>query len=219
MLEPYQAMILLEEKGDSMNTFGKTITVILIFLIGYVFGVLGLEHLILRFIDGFRDFNVIEIIGFASSIVTLILFGTYILGRYLMIKRMEITLLETIEVSRDGEPKGFNVVEEFELGENTSESIYLTSTEPIRYIKFYSYDFQRNKNGGLLQQYGLLKNGQAIKINTYLTCGIPNYVIEYQRFDYVKGRLALGENGKNGSVAESLEIKHTFKSIVYFLVR
>lgn len=206
------------EKDVCMKTIGKISTIILIFLIGYVLGVLGIENLVMRFVNGLQDLNVIEIIGFASSIVTLILFGTYILGRYLMIKRMEITLLETIEVSHNEELSGFNVVEEFELGENTSEAIYLTSTEPIRDIKFYRYDYQRDKNSELLQQYGPLKNGQAIKINTYLTCGIPNYVIEYQRFDYVKGRLALGENGKNGKVAESLEIKHTFRSIVYFLV-
>lgn len=202
-----------------MGFIGKTLTIIFIFLIGYFLGILRIDTLIIRIVDEYRDLNMIEVIGFASSIITLLLFGTYILGRYLMIKRMEVTLLETIEVSRDGELKGFNVVEEFDLGENKSESIYLTSTEPIRYIEFYGYDSQRNKNGKLLQQYGPLKNGQAIKINTYLTCGIPNYVIEYQRFDYVKGRLTLGENGKNELVAESLEIKHTFKSIFFFLVR
>ncbi|MBT2218624.1 hypothetical protein KK120_22955 [Virgibacillus dakarensis] len=133
--------------------------------------------------------------------------------------KMEITILESLKVCRDNELDNIEVVEEFTLGENNSEAVYLTSDEPMRYIKFYEYDFMNDRNGNLLHKLGLLKNGYTIKINTYLTCGILNYLIGYQRFDYVKGKVQLGENGKNGLIIENLEIKHTLKSIIYYIIK
>lgn len=192
---------------------------IVIFIIGYILGYLRLENLLHRIISEYSHLSLVSLIGFASSLITLLLFVMYILGRIILIKKMEVTLLESLKVCRDNELDDVEVVEEFTLGENNSEVVYLTSDEPMRYIKFYEYDFMNERNGTLLYQHGLLKNGYTIKINTYLTCGIPNYLIEYQRFDYVKGRVLLGENGKNGLIIENLEIKHTLKSIIYYLIK
>lgn len=202
-----------------MSFTKNVIAILFVFLLGYILGYVRLETLVIRILEESKELNLLELIGFTASIMTLILFGTYLIGRYLLIKRMEITFLETIEVARKSEIDRFKVIEEYDLGDDTSESIYLMSTEPIRYIRFYEYDFHKFNKGKLIKQHDLLKNGQAIQINTYLTCGIPNYIIEYQRYDYIKGKFEVGENGKNGLVIENLIMKHTVKSIFYYLVK
>lgn len=53
---------------------------------------------------------------------------------------MEITLEETVEVSYE------NVIDEYNLGELNSEFVYLSSTEPLRWVKFYEYNFNDIKN-------------------------------------------------------------------------
>lgn len=61
-------------------------------------------------------------------------------------------------MSRNVELEEFKVVEKFELRENTSESIYLTSKEPRRYIKFYKYDLQKDKNEELIEALSIEKS-------------------------------------------------------------
>lgn len=113
----------------------------------------------------------------------------------------------------------FKVIDEYDLGDHNSESIYLKSSEPIKYIKFYEYDLHSSSKGKLLTLHNPLRNGEAIKINTYLACGVPSYKVEYQRYDYIKGQFKVGENGKSGLVIENLEMKLTLNSIIYFLIK
>lgn len=197
------------------------IFILMVLILGYLLGKIGIDSMLNKILEDYQKIDYIQLIGFGSSIVTLILFLTYIIGRYFMIKKMEITLEETVEVSYEAEIFKFNVIEEYNLGELNSEFVYLSSTEPLRWVKFYEYNFngdKKNNKGKLLEEHRILKNGQALKINTYLTCGIPNYLIEYQRFDYIKGELILSENGKNGNIGQNVMIKHTFKSVLYYLI-
>ena len=62
-------------------------------------------------------------------------------------------------------------------------------------------------------------NDHALRIDTTITCGIPNYILEFERCDYMNGELILQENGKNGIEEELLIFKHTFRSILYYLFR
>ena len=52
-----------------------------------------------------------------------------------------------------------------------------------------------------------------------LTCGIPLYIIEFERSDFIKGTLILQSNGKNGIQEEMLTFHHTWKSVIYYLFR
>lgn len=196
------------------------IFILMVFISGYLLGKVDMETMLYKMLVKYQQLDFIQIIGFGSSIITLILFLTYIVGRYFLIKKMEITLEETVEVLYENKNDRFNVIDEYNLGGLNSEFVYLSSTEPLRWVKFYEYNFndENNYKGKLLEEHKILKNGHALKINTYLTCGIPNYLIEYQRFDYIKGELILAEDGKNGNAGQNVMIKHTFKSILYYLI-
>ncbi|WP_138860229.1 hypothetical protein [Exiguobacterium mexicanum] len=189
---------------------------IAIFLAGYVFG-----YISPRLINELRTLNLIEAISFFSSVVTLMLFLFYLIGRYLLVRKVETFITESIDVvyTSNAENQKNNIVDVIELGEDHSETVYLSSIEPMRYIKFYEYDFDKDKRGKFIAEYLNLKNEQVLEVRTYLPEGIPNYILEYQRFDYVKGKLSLGENGKNGLLLENLELKHTAKSLLYYLVK
>ncbi len=95
----------------------------------------------------------------------------------------------------------------------------ITPSQPLRHLKVYNFDTNKFKKGKLISTIGPIKNGHTIQINTYLTEGIPNFVIEYQRFDFLIGKLDLVENGKSGVISENLRIRHTIKSFIYYLVK
>lgn len=197
----------------------KSITVISIFIFGYILGDIGLESIITKLIEQFEDTNFVTLMGVISSIITVILFFTYIIGKVFLIKQMEMTIFESLDVSYNTEEKNYKITEVLELGELTNETIYITPSQPLRYLKIYNFDINKFSKGKLIANIGPVNNGHTIQINTYLTEGIPNFVIEYQRFDFVLGKLDLVENGKNGVLSENLRNKHTLRSFFYYLVK
>lgn len=206
-----------------MKTLIKNIAILSIFILGYICGNIGIDTILSSFILKLSNLEIIEIIGFTSSIVTLVLFIAYIIGRCFMINQMKVTISETFNLFYNDEETDFKVVEEYDIGENNTEKIYLQSSETLRWIKIYEceYDDKNNKfnKGRLVLNHELLRSGFAIKLNTYLPCGMSSYILEYQRYDFIIGKLELAENGKNGILEEQVSIKHTIKSILYYLVR
>lgn len=206
-----------------MKTLIKNIAILLIFILGYICGNIGIDTILNSFILKLSKLEIIEIIGFTSSIVTLVLFIAYIIGRCFMINQMKVTISETFNLFYNDEETDFKVVEEYDIGENNTEKIYLQSSETLRWIKIYEYEYDDKNNkfnkGRLVLNHELLRSGFVIKLNTYLPCGMPSYIVEYQRYDFIIGKLELAENGKNGILEEQVSIKHTIKSILYYLVR
>lgn len=206
-----------------MKILIKNIVILLIFILGYICGNIGKDTILSSFILTLSKLEIIEIIGLASSIISLVLFITYIIGRCFMINEMKVTILETFDLFYNDEERDFKVVEEYDIGDNNTEKIYLKSSETLRWIKVYESEYNEKNNkfnkGRLLLNHNLLKRGFAVKLNTYLPCGIPSYIIEYQRYDFIIGELVLAENGKNGILEEQVSIKHTIKSILYYLVK
>jgi hypothetical protein len=202
-----------------MKVIIKLLSVTIVFIIGYIAGNIGIDSLLNKIKSEAASTSISSGISLLSSVITIIVFVAYILGKLYAIKKTEFTLNETIEVSYSGDLEGFKVVEEVELGDVTDETIYFMSSEPMREISFYAYDFEDDKKGKLIYNYQTLKNDEALKIKTYLPCGIPNYIIEYVRFDYVEGKITLGEDGRNGVISNNLSIKHTWKSYFYYLVK
>ncbi|PGW18770.1 hypothetical protein COD90_07235 [Bacillus cereus] len=202
-----------------MRFLSKSISIVLIFILGYFFGYIGLNNVMLKLIEQIEKISFITLIGVISSIITVILFIAYIAGRIFLIRQMEMTLLESLDISSKSTDKQYNLIEELEIGDNTVEEIFITSSQPLRYIKIYNYDVEKMDKGELIKEIGPIRHGHSIKINTYLTCGIPNFVLEYQRFDFVIGRLELSENGKSGILTENLLINHTFRSYIYYIVK
>ena len=205
------------------HTFRKVFTIVVIFILGYICGKIDFSSIFKTIILSLSKLEAIEVVGFTSSIISLVLFIAYIAGRIFMIKQMKVTISESINVSYSNEEQSLRVVEEYNLGDINSEEVYLYSSEVIRWIKVYEYIYNEEKGicekGDLLIKHELLKHGFAIRFNTYLPCSMPKYLVEYQRFDFMLGEIELCENGKTGILEEHISIKHTIKSIIYYLVK
>ncbi len=70
-----------------------------------------------------------------------------------------------------------------------------------------------------LEKFEKIINNTSIRVDTTITCGIPLYMIEFERADYIRGTLILQSNGKNGVQEEMIKLKHTWKSIIYYIFR
>ncbi len=206
-----------------MKKVFKITLIIFIFISGYICGKIGIDKILSAFILNLSQLDLIQIIGFSSSIATLLLFIAYFIGKYFIIRQMTDIISEKVDLHYDNNQKGYQIIHEYDLGESNDEQVYLYSTDTLKWIKIYEYIYDEKKSmsikGKLVLEHKYLRNGFAIKINTRLPCGSPNYVIEYQRRDFIIGKLELAENGKNGLLDQGLSVKHTFKSILYYLVK
>ena len=204
-----------------MKILIKFIAIFFIFILGYICGDLGIDKII-KYLN-ISEINTIELIGSISSIITLVLFVAYIIGRCFMMREMKENILESFTLFYEDEKNEFRVVKEYDLGENTKENLYLKSLVTLRWIKIYEcyYDEKSNKyiKRQLVVEHEFLKSGFAIKLNTYVPCGMPNYIIEYQKFDFMIGQLCLMNNGRSNIFEDKVEINYTMKSILYYLVK
>lgn len=162
----------------------------------------------------------IMIIGFISSISTLILFFMYFIGKFIIIKSNQSLIRDKIEAVYNNDAiDTYKIVESYDVG--GEERLIITSINGINYIKCYkqNYDCETCKltNAELVFEHGFLNIGNSIEINTVLVEGIPQYKIEYETSDFMIGEMYLQYNGKNGIASECVRIKHTLKSYIYYL--
>lgn len=208
-----------------MKSSLKAIGFLLIFIFGYILGKIGLDNLIDSLKEDLLKLDSLSLIGLISSLITVILFISYIVGKVFLIKQMEVTLFEKFDLQYHQETESniqndkYEIVESINIGEYNNEIIYITPSKPIRYFNIYEFDVNKLAKGKLIETIGPITNGHTIQINTYFNCGMPSFTIEFQRFDFVKGTLDLVENGKTGIVSQNLKINHTFKSYLYYLVK
>lgn len=165
-----------------------------------------------------------ELIGQISSMATLILFMFYFVGRGITLSLERKLKYENFEIYYgDKFPENIKIVDEYNVGNNTIESLIITSEKELNWIKVFEFYYNKKnkdfKKGKLVVEHKHLRSSHSIKINTYLPCGIPQYILEFQRYDYLNGTLKLAENGENGIVDVNIEMHHTLKSILYYLVR
>lgn len=164
-----------------------------------------------------------ESISELSSILTLVSFMIYFIGRIIRINITKKLRYENLEVyyNSDDCPSNIKVVDEYNVGCNNSERLIISSEVPFNWIKIYEYEYDeirgKFKKGKLIDKHGFLKAGHAIQINTYLPCGMPAYLLEFQRYDYLIGRLCIAENGKNGVLDELVQMSHTIFSYLYYI--
>lgn len=164
--------------------------------------------------------NCITIIGFISSIATLILFVMYFIGKFFIIKSNQNLIHDKIEAIYDeSTSEKYKIVDSYDVG--GGEKLIITSLNGINYIKCYQlyYDNENNRiiNKKLVFKHGFLNIGHSIEINTILVEGFPQYKIEYETSDFMIGEMYLQYNGRNGITSENVHIKHTFKSYIYYL--
>ena len=159
-------------------------------------------------------------IEYYASIATLILFIIYFIGRFWSIIQSKNEIEEVL--SRE-DSEEFKIVDEFNIGINNCENIFLTAQKTLLSVKVFECSFNSKtgkiKKGKLYCDCGRLRNNLTFKFNSYLVEGIPQYMIEYQSNDFTMGWLLFAENGKNGIVDELIYKKHTAKSVLFALFR
>lgn len=162
-----------------------------------------------------------QTIGNISSFATLISFIIYFIGKFIKIKTSKKLRYESIAVYYNVCDNSFQIVDEYYIGESNSEKIIVSSEVPLNWIKIYEYKYDKKKGkfykGKMIESHGFLRAGHAIQINTYLPCGMPSYMLEFERYDYLVGRFHFAENGKNGILEECVKISHTFRSYLYYI--
>lgn len=117
----------------------------------------------------------------------------------------------------------YKIVEERTIDGCGYEGLIITPIKDLNYIKIVKCNWNEKKcklqDGKDIFNYKNLIAGYSMLLRVVLPEGIPEYKLCLQRCDYMKGELYIGENGKNGILDESLKMKHTFKSRVYYFVR
>lgn len=164
-------------------------------------------------------------LGDAASLVTLVLFVFYILGRIWTIQREKILIYESFEVeNRQQLPDNIEDSNLFFDIDPMGEILSIVSTVPI--LKVNVFEIHYNEEMKLQNVNLVFSNNVPINANIpmYFKVTIPDilpaYKIQFQRFDYVKVSFNVGFNGKFGGMSPGgYKIQHTIKSFLYYMLR
>lgn len=164
-------------------------------------------------------------LGNIASIATLILFVIYFIGRIISLIIEKKVICEKIDIYIDENDiqKDYKIVEEYKCKHNGEILIITPYERSYNWLTIYECKYnERNKKLEKikeLEKFNKIRNNTSVKINTILPCGIPLYLIEFERSDYIKGIIVLQSNGKNGIQEEMIQYHHTWKSVIYYLFR
>lgn len=164
-------------------------------------------------------------LGNIASIATLVLFIIYFIGRIISIIIEKNIIYEGINIYNNEEElsKDLKIIDEYRC--KYAEEILIITPHEKSYNWLSIYECRYNEKNNKLEKVKELKrfekimNDTSIRIDTVLPCGIPKYMIEFERSDFIKGSLLLQYNGKSGVQEEMININHTWKSVIYYLFR
>lgn len=111
----------------------------------------------------------------------------------------------------------------YSYGEDLEETTIVEGNVfPIKKINIYDtkYENKKLKKSKLIYSHKNLLPGEALFLNRYYSCGIPNCIIEIVTYDYGKASIVLSENGVNGNVnyENGIQYKYNFFSKIYSLI-
>lgn len=158
-------------------------------------------------------------LGDIASIATLLLFVIYFIGRIITIIMVKPIWNDKI-VDCDS---ATDIVDEYKIDETGCKTA-LTTTNGIRNVKIYSVEFDPEEgviysSKKLLYEKEFLNVGQSIVIHADLSDCIPQIIVEYETIEYMKVTIHWVDNCKNGVMSEIPTMKHTLKSILYYLCK
>ncbi len=164
-------------------------------------------------------------IGEIASIATLILFVIYFIGRIISLTIEKKMVFERVDIYyREEEiPHSFKIVAEYGC-ESADEILIITPHEKsYNWLAIYDCKFneitKKLEKGKELERFKNILNDTSVKLDIIISCGIPSYMIEFERTDFTRGILVLQCNNKNGVQEELIESHHTWKSVIYYLFR
>lgn len=165
----------------------------------------------------------IEVVGFVSSIATLILFVIYFVGRLIAIFRYrDLFEDEILFLNNDEDFKNYNVIQNFQLVPECNTFVIVRSKSGIYSLKINrlkkknDFDIVGRKT---VEKIKFLNVGESIAIEVPIPEIFCEYEIEYITPDYRKVIYPIKDNLKSGVNSEFIRPKHTLKSILFFLFR
>ena len=107
-----------------------------------------------------------------------------------------------IYIKEEDIPKDLKISDEYRC-EHKGEILIITPYEKsYNWLAIYECKYNEKNNNFKkvkeLEKFEKIMNNTSIRIDTILACGIPLYIIEFERSDFIKGTLVLQSNGKNG---------------------
>ena len=164
-------------------------------------------------------------LGNIASIATLILFVIYFIGRIISLIIEKKVIYENIDIyaNADEMPKDIKIVDEYRCKYYNEILIITPYEKSYNWLAIYECEYNKKTNKlekvKELEKFEKIINNTSIRVDATITCGIPLYMIEFERADYIRGTLILQSNGKNGVQEEMIKLKHTWKSIIYYIFR
>jgi hypothetical protein len=160
-----------------------------------------------------------------SSIATLILFVFYFIGRL-------FTGMKNLKFKKEN----FELVpndDDFDEHENAldlggHEWFKMSSQEPMNWIKFFKVDYDDAKDSFIknpskyIKMFRYISTNDSVHIKTDVPEGIPNLLIEFERFDYIRGDFLVGYDGRTSGIGmcpHRYKMALHFKTILYYLMR
>lgn len=165
-----------------------------------------------------------ELISNICSVITVLLFVIYIIGRSMTIWSQRDLYFDKIEVKPStSDLREYEIIERVYLKKPINNVAIITSKEGIRDLRIIEYKYDKGYNEVIetkvIKQYPILKIGQSVAIYFDMPEIFPYYKIEYHTGDYRKVDFDLWVNMKNGIVSETVYPRHTCKSVLYYFFR
>ena len=90
---------------------------------------------------------------------------------------------------------------------------------PIKFNKSFK-DITPKKSKAIFEYDRLLNSNEPLALQIIIPEGIPHHKVIIKRFDYLTVSFNIGYNGRVGGMSpDDYRIRHTVKSILYYLVK
>ena len=165
-------------------------------------------------------------LGNISSAVTLTVFLMYVIGRIVTIFAVKPFVRDkVVQLPNEKQCYEYGIVEDYPEQFKGSQ-IYglIVSKEGMRNIKIYDVDYGNPnhiipKKGKIVFEKKFLNIDEAIAIWVEPGELVPRLYIEYESMDFLRVTIPWKDNLKNGVVSELIKPAHTWKSVLYLLLR
>ena len=166
----------------------------------------------------------IEALNFISVIITIGLFLMFLIGKIVTSTRENIYNTEILTMDpKDDLLEKLNILNE-PVGNDYEKTILLHSKEVLFNVKLIKIDpknFKASKpKGKVIKEIKKLYPDEGYIVKAYFTCGMPNYAITWDKYNYMKAVFIIRENGMNGiGKFERVQYFKTIRSRVYHFIR
>lgn len=163
-----------------------------------------------------------NLLGDCASVLTIVLFVFYIIGRIIRICIEGKYIHEKIIWCRSDEPdidRKYIIKENICLDPKSKFGfVIMPKNSAIKNIKIYEFNNEENKKGKcIVDEDVFLNEGYGIFVQTDNPELLVNYYMEFKRTDGMTCKFKIRSNTKNGVNEELIECHHNISSVLYYL--